>query len=93
MQNRPLTELKNIGKTLAAKLNAIEVYNETDLKNIGAAKAYRYLLANAPDQRLPVCYYLYSLQGAIDNKNWRNLSDSQKLTLKYQAGLSDELES
>lgn len=86
MQNTKLTSLKNIGKTLAEKLNEIEIYNEADLKKIGAAKAYQWLVSRA-EKNLPVCYYLYSLEGALQDKGWRDLSESQKQKLKQQAGL------
>jgi len=86
VQKRQLTDLKNIGKTLAEKLNEIEIYTKADLNKVGAAKAYQWLNAKA-SKKLPVCYYLYSLEGALQDKDWRDLSESQKQTLKRQAGL------
>lgn len=86
MQKTNLTELKNIGKTLAKKLNEIEVYTKADLKKIGAVKAYQWLGDKSPN-KLPVCYYLYSLEGALQNKDWRDLSDEHKHSLKQRAGL------
>lgn len=87
MQEKPLTELRNIGKTLASKLIEIEVTNELDLKRVGSVKAYQWLLEKSPNKNLPLCYYLYSLEGAILDKDWRNLSEKEKETLRIDAGV------
>lgn len=88
MTNRPLTKLQNIGKTVAAKLNAIGINDERDLKKAGAAKAYRWMSEYNKKGHLPVCYYLYSLQGAIQDRHWDDLSEAEKTKLRRDAGLS-----
>lgn len=87
MTNRPVSELKNIGKTVAAKLYTLGITNEAELKKLGAAKAYQWLSEQSPNQHLPVCYYLYSLEGAIQNRHWRDLSENEKVQLRRAAGL------
>jgi len=76
-----LQQLPNIGVTLAKKLSAIGIESERDLKKIGPAKAYMKLCL-AEDKRLPVCYYLYSLHGALHGKDWRDLTDKEKDRLR-----------
>jgi len=87
MKNQALSDLKNIGKTVEAKLRTIGITGASDLKNIGAAKAYKRLSALVPSKHLPVCYYLYSLEGAIRNRHWNELSESEKKKLRIAAGL------
>ncbi len=87
MKNKSLTDLKNIGKTVASKLHELGITNETELKKIGSAKAYRWLSEKNPNKRLPVCYYLYSLEGAIQNRHWDDFSEEEKAKLRLAAGL------
>ena len=83
MKNRPLSALKNIGNTVAMRLNAIGVKDEAGLRQLGAAKAYKKLSKKYSDKSLPVCYYLYSLEGALQNKHWDAFSQAEKLTRKF----------
>lgn len=87
MTIKPLSELQNIGKTVASKLHDIGITNEFELKELGAAKAYQYLSAQNPGKHLPVCYYLYSLEGAIQGKHWDAFSEKEKARLRRAAGL------
>lgn len=66
----PLLGLKNIGRTIAARLKAVGVETVGDLRAIGPAKAYKRVKAENPEMTVPVCYYLYSLQGALDGLHW-----------------------
>ena len=87
MERKSLTELHNIGKTVAARLHEIGVTSEAELKKLGAAKAYKWLSEKNPQKHLPVCYYLYSLEGAIQNKHWDDFSEKEKTKLRIAAGL------
>lgn len=86
-QHIPLTELKNIGSTVAARLREIGITSEAELRDIGAAKAYQWLSRQQPDTHLPVCYYLYSLEGALQDKDWQAFSDDEKRHMRLAAGL------
>lgn len=83
----PLEKLPNIGKTVAGKLRGLGIHNAADLKALGAAKAYIWLSQQEPHKHLPVCYYLYSLEGAIHNRHWSDFSDDEKRALRLAAGL------
>ncbi len=88
MKNKPLSALQNIGKTVASRLHDIGITSEEELKRLDAAKAYKWLSERNPGKHLPVCYYLYSLEGAIQNKHWDALSEKEKTKLRLAAGLS-----
>ncbi len=87
MTCKSLSELKNIGKTVAARLHEIGIKDEAELRKLGAVKAYKLLYEKDPQKRLPVCYYLYSLEGALRNTHWDALSEKQKTKLRLAAGL------
>jgi DNA transformation protein len=58
-------DLRNIGPTIRKRLNEIGVHTRADLKRIGAVDAYLRICARFPRRTIAVCYYLYSLQGAL----------------------------
>lgn len=82
-----LQNLINIGPTVAKRLEEVGVFNKRDLRAMGAATAYQRIQANYPDAHLPLCYYLYSLEGALKNRNWRDFSEKQKVNMQKKAGL------
>lgn len=88
MAKKALVDLKNIGDTVAARLINVGISNESELRKIGAAKAYKRLSTATPNHHLPVCYYLYSLEGAIQNIDWKELPEDEKTKLRLAAGLS-----
>ena len=90
MTSRSLTKLKNIGKCVAARLHEIGINSEEELKTIGSVKAYKYLCEKDPKKHLPVCYYLYSLEGAIQNKHWDDFSKQEKANLRIEAGITGD---
>ena len=73
---KDLAELPNIGPTIESRLNEIGVYIRADLERIGAANAYKRICENYPDQTVPVCYYLYSLQGALMGVHWDRVPEN-----------------
>jgi len=76
--------IKNIGPTIAKRLNSIGISNLPELKCIGAATVYNMLREKYPGITLPVCYYLYSLEGAIHNTHWDDLPEKRKQELLLQ---------
>jgi len=82
-----LTKLKNIGKTLTARLEEIGVHTPQDLKQLGAPEAHRRIQQQHPDTKLPVCYYLYSLEGVLQEKDWREFTDEEKEKMRSEAGV------
>ena len=82
MPARRLSDLKNIGKKIEKRLNEIGVFNENDLSTLGPVKAYQQIKENYPNETLPLCYYLYSFEGALRNKHWNEIGESRKKKLK-----------
>ena len=85
-QNRKLTDLKNIGKKISARLNEVGIFSEDELRAVGAAEAHRIIKEKYPNETLPVCYYLYSFEGAITDKHWDAIGENRKRELKEQIG-------
>ena len=83
-QNRKLVELKNIGKKIAARLNEVGIFSEDELKIIGSANAHRMIKENYPGEVLPMCYYLYSFEGALLDKHWTEIGEKRKKELIIQ---------
>lgn len=83
-----LTELPNIGAKLAGMLEDAGVRNRSDIRRIGAPALYRRLQATSP-RKLPVCYYLYSLEGAVQGRHWNDFTETEKRKLRLAAGLKD----
>ena len=85
-RNRNLTDLKNMGKTIARRLNEVGIFFEDDLRLVGAVGAHRLIKERHPNETLAVCYYLYSFEGALTNKHWNELGEKRKQQLKSQVG-------
>jgi DNA transformation protein len=85
-QNRSLTDLKSIGHKLASRLNEIGVFSEDELRHVGAVGAHQMIKEKYPEETLPVCYYLYSIEGALVNKHWNEIGEQKKKHLKSQIG-------
>lgn len=76
---RQLTDLPNIGATLAAELHKIGVENEWHLKKLGSVdSAVRISLAGRG-----ACYsLLYALEGAIRGVRWHELPKKDREQIK-----------
>lgn len=81
-KNKTLTDLKNIGNKLASRLNEVGIFCEDELKEFGAVKVHQMIQKKYPDERLPVCYYLYSFEGALNNIHWNDVDTRKKEELK-----------
>lgn len=80
-----LRGLKNIGPAIADRLAAVGLKTVADLKRIGPAKAYNLIKDAHPNITVPICYYLYSLQGALEGRHWDDLAESTKIRLLREA--------
>lgn len=74
-----LTAMKNIGPEMKKKLNAIGIHNPEELVQLGSKETFLRLKSAYP----AVCLvHLYTLQGAIDNTAYNQLSEDIKAELK-----------
>ena len=75
-----LTDLPNIGKNLADKLNLIGIENEQELEQLGSENA---IIKIATIENSGVCInMIYALEGAIQGIRWHGLDDERKQELK-----------
>ena len=76
---KSLTDLPNIGKTLADKLKSVGIENEHDLKTIGSENA---IIKIATLENSGACInMLYALEGAIQGIRWHGLDEARKKEL------------
>jgi DNA transformation protein len=75
---------KNIGATIEKRLNEIGVFSLADLAQMTPVKAYQNICEQNTDKTFPVCYYLYSLQGALLDLHWDDLPKELKTELRKQ---------
>lgn len=85
--NTPLPGLKNLGPTIVKRLNSIGIESREDLERVRPAEVYRRLRACYTGQTLAVCYYLYSLQGVLNDRHWDDYSDREKAKMKEVVGI------
>jgi DNA transformation protein and related proteins len=85
-RNRNLIDLRNVGKKIAERLNEVGVFSESDLRKVGAVRAHSMIREKHPNETLPVCYYLYSFEGALTDKHWNEISEQRKQQLRAQIG-------
>lgn len=83
---RSLKGARNIGPTILKRLNEINVYTLADLAKLTSVKAYQLICERNPDKNISVCYYLYSLEGALLDMHWDDLPKDLKQDLLKQVG-------
>ena len=82
-----LTSMKNIGKTIAAKLESVGIDSKESLCQIGPEEAFSRLKKKYSNTCLVT---LYVLEGAVTNQDYNKLPESRKQELKQY---SDSLKS
>ena len=82
VRNRSQTELKNIGMKIASRLNEAGIHTEEALRAAGPVEAHKKIKENHPDETLPLCYYLYSFEGALCDTHWDAIGEERKRELK-----------
>jgi DNA transformation protein len=81
-----LSDLKNIGRVTARWLNGIGVFSESDLRRLGAVKAYRMIRECESGATLNL---LYALQGALMGVHWSRLPEPIKELLEREVARAD----
>ena len=86
MSNKPLTDYINLGPTIVKNLHSVGVYSLLDIQKVGPAGVYLRLVKKYPKKVFPVCYYLYSLEGALTNTYWDVIPEKTKAQLLQKIG-------
>jgi len=81
LSSEPIEELVNIGPTVGKRLRQIGIKTRRDLEMATPVATYLHLSASFQNKHLPVCYYLYSLEGALRGVHWNALPESVKKTM------------
>ena len=74
-----LLSMKNIGKTMAKKLQSVGLDSAESLCKMGAEEAFVRLKEKYPSM---CAVFLYTLEGAITNTEHHKLPDSRRQELK-----------
>lgn len=82
-----LRDLRNIGATIEKRLRSIGIHSPEDLARVGPAEAWRRIRDANPGATVPVCYYLYSFEGALRGVHWDDLPEQVKAKLRQEAGV------
>ena len=77
-QNNDLTNLPNIGRTLAEKLKIVGISTPSDLNNTGSENA---IIKIKTIDKGACINMLFALEGAIQGIRWHNLEESKKREL------------
>ena len=73
-----LRKAKNIGATIEKCLNEIGIFTLADLAEMTSVEAFKRIRENYPGKTIPVCYYLYSLEGALLDLHWNDIPSELK---------------
>ena len=71
-RSRRLSHLVNIGAKTEQLLNAVGIWTQQELQEMGPAEAWKRIKGLHPEQATLTC--LYSLQGALLGVPWPHLS-------------------
>lgn len=81
-----LLSSKNLGPTIIHNLNSIGVDSFEELERRGPVSIYLQLKETFPDKTWSICYYLYSLEGALTDTHWDDIPEQRKEELLTAIG-------
>ena len=77
----PIENLRNLGLASAAWLREADIFTRADLERCGAVLAYRLVKQRVPHVSLNL---LWALAAALDDKDWRELTEDEKTELRTE---------
>lgn len=81
-KNSDLRNAKSIGITIENDLNEIGIFTLADLAETTSVEAFKRIRKNYPEKTIPICHYLYSLEGTLLNLHWNDIPAKLKEELK-----------
>ena len=77
-----VSQLKGLGPKTEKYLNNIGIYTRDDLAAVGAVPAYLKLIESG--QTIPHLSFLYALVGALEDRSWLDIANTEKERLLYE---------
>lgn len=74
--------MRNIGPTSSRELNEIGIENRDQLRALGIEETTRRLLFRFGSEKKISLNYLYALEGAIHDRDWRDITPARKQELR-----------
>jgi len=85
-------QLRNIGPKTAQMLLDSGIESREQLVDIGAEEAFMKIFENGKMSFGPHAAFLYALEGAIQDCDWREIGEARKREFKlFTKGLRDEM--
>jgi len=78
-----LTSLRNIGKEMEKKLKSVDITTAEELKRVGSKEAFVRLKLHYANICMICPVHLYTLEGAISDMEYNQLSENVKQDLKH----------
>lgn len=78
----PQEKMRNIGPTSSRELAEIGIKSRSDLIKVGIEETARRLLFRFVGEKQISVNYLYALEGAIHDHDWRDISPPRKQELR-----------
>ncbi|QCQ50866.1 TfoX/Sxy family DNA transformation protein [Bacteroides fragilis] len=72
----------NAIRTFKGLVADLRIFTLADLAETTSVKAFIKIREQHPEKTIPVCYYLYSLEGALLNLHWNDIPSELKKELK-----------
>jgi len=91
MDERPISELRNLGPACERDLNAVGIYTLEDIKEMGVEGTFLQMMrgrskrTKTHKKRGGNCFnaaYLYALYGAVHDLDWRDIPEAKKNQFK-----------
>ena len=74
--------MRNIGPTSSRELSEIGIENRDQLRALGIEETTRRLLFRFGSEKKISLNYLYALEGAIHDRDWRDITPARKQDLR-----------
>ena len=78
-----LLKLKNLGPKTVPQLVEVGILSHADLISLGTEQTFSRIYFRFRDESRLSLNYLYALEGALDDCDWRWISSERKLELKH----------
>jgi len=74
--------MRNIGPTSSRELSEIGIENRDQLRALGIEETTRRLLFRFASEKKISLNYLYALEGAIHDRDWRDITPARKQEIR-----------